>query len=161
MAERVPARSPKTARCAAVRESVAGTPSTEKSACGRFLDAAAKKQEIGVYDDAIHEQRGLLEQFAIADSHSQAAGGAAARPAFPDRPLGVDAPEHGRAAISAADMVAELPDSFTFRNGLIPAPCAFGRARFLVDRYFDDRIKFSIAGVFGVFQYLSRRSAAC
>ena len=109
------------------------------------------QQEIGVFNDTVHKQRDLLEQFTIADSHPQAAGSVAARPAFPDGPLGVDVPEHGRAAISAADMVAELPDSFTFCNGPIPAPCAFGCDRFLVDSVFDDRVKFSIAGVFGVF----------
>lgn len=109
------------------------------------------QQEIGVFNDTVHKQRDLLEQFTIADSHPQAAGSVAARPAFPDGPLGVDVPEHGRAAISAADMVAELPDSFTFCNGPIPAPRAFGCDRFLVDSVFDDRVKFSIAGVFGVF----------
>ena len=109
------------------------------------------QQEIGVFNDTVHKQRDLLEQFTIADSHPQAAGSVAARPAFPDGPLGVDVPEHGRAAISAADMVAELPDSFTFCNSPIPAPCAFGCDRFLIDSVFDDRVKFSIAGVFGVF----------
>ena len=114
---------------------------------GRFM----RQQEIGVFNDAVHEQRDLLEQFAVADSHLQATICIAARPAFPDRTFGIDMAEHGRTAISAADMVAELPDFFTFCNAPIPAPCAFGCDRFLVDSVFDDRVKFSIAGVFGVF----------
>ena len=110
------------------------------------------QQEIGVFDDTIHEQRDLLEQFAVADSHPQTAGGAAARPAFPNSSLGVDVSEHGRAAISAADMVTKLPDALAFLDRLIPAPCTLDRSSFFVGALVDDCLKFFIAGVLRIFQ---------
>ncbi len=111
------------------------------------------QQEIGVFNDTVHKQRDLLEQFTIADSHPQAAGSVAARPAFPDGPLGVDVPEHGRTALSAADTVADLPDALAFLSRLIPAPCAFDRDGFFVDVFVDDRLEFFIAGVLRILQY--------
>ena len=62
-------------------------------------------------------------------------------------------PEHGRAALSAADTVADLPDAFAFLDRLIPTPCAFNRSGFFVDILVNDRFKFFIAGVLRILQY--------
>ena len=112
-----------------------------------------RKHEIGICDDAVHKERDFPEQLAVADPHPNAAVCVAARPAFPDSPLGVDVPEHGRTALSAADTVADLPDAFDFLGCLIPAPCAFDRDGFFVDVFVDDRLEFFIAGVLRILQY--------
>ena len=61
-------------------------------------------------------------------------------------------PEHGRAALSAADTVADLPDALAFLDCLIPAPCAFDRDGFFVGVLVNDRLKFFIAGVLRILQ---------
>ena len=110
-----------------------------------------REHEISVCDDAVHEKRDFPEQLAVADPHPNATVCIAARPAFPDRTFGIDVSKHRRTALAAADTVADLPDALAFLGRLIPTPCAFGCDRFLVDSVFDDRVKLSIAGVFGVF----------
>jgi len=68
-------------------------------------------------------------------------------------------PEHGRAALSAADTVADLPDALAFLGRLIPTPCAFDRDGFFVDVFVDDRLEFFIAGVLRILQYSAWRKS--
>ena len=110
------------------------------------------EHEIGVCDDAVHKERDFPEQLAVADPHPNAAVCIAACPAFPDLAFGIDMPEHGRAALSAADTVADLPDAFTFLGRLIPTPCAFNRSGFFVGAFVDDCLEFFIAGVLRILQ---------
>ena len=116
-----------------------------------MLHFRMRKHEIGICDDAVHKERDFPEQLAVADPHPNATVCIAACPAFPNLSFGIDMPKHRRTALSAADTVADLPDALAFLDCPIPAPCTFGCDRFLVDSVFDDRVKFSIAGVFGVF----------
>ena len=61
-------------------------------------------------------------------------------------------PEHGRAALPAADMVADLPDAFAFLGCLIPTPCAFDCGGFFIDVLVNDRFEFFIADVLRILQ---------
>ena len=125
-----------------------------KHCCGvPVLHFRMREHEIGVCDDAIHEERDFLEQLAIVDPHPNAAVCIAACPALMDRAFGIDMPEHRRTALSAADTVTDLPDAFAFLNCLIPAPCALDRNGFFVGAFVNDRLEFFIAGVLRILQY--------